>query len=166
MSAYREGRARTCVVCGARLEVAHWPNAWEKSVGVRPCCSDRCAKGFDADRHWMPSEAPALLSDDAASIAVASAKARMARGDDADPVARDLLLAGVPPWMVRNAVVAAGARASRGVRELAMLPILTLGRVFVSRSGDTKHDPSSGGDALASIAAWEARFGAGEGEKR
>jgi hypothetical protein len=146
------------VVCGTRVEVAHWPNAWEKSLAVRPCCSDACAKAFDADRHWMPSTAPRLLSEADANAAVGSAKARMARGDDAGPVARDLLIAGVPAWMVRSAVIGAGVSVRRRMQELAAMPFLTFGRWFAVERGASKHDPASGSAALDAIDAWERRF--------
>lgn len=159
VTTYRTGAPSLCVVCGARAEAAHWANAWERSLGVHPCCSDACAKQFDPDRHWMPSLAPRPLDDAQASDAVARGKARMAKGDDAGPVARDLLMAGVPPWMVRNAVIAAGARARRSARELAMLPLLTLGAFFAPRTTD--HDATTGHAALDAVAAWERRFGDG-----
>ncbi len=82
----------------------------------------------------------------------------MSAGDDAGPVARDLLAAGVPSWMVRNAVVAAGAAARGRTRELGALSWLTLGRWFPAT--DVRHDASTGIDALDAIAAWDARFGA------
>ena len=61
--------------------------------------------------HWLPVEAPALLDDDAAAKRMETGKLRIKQGDGPKFVARDLLLAGVPPWMVRRALLGAAASA-------------------------------------------------------
>ena len=153
-----ERSAGGCVVCSGPVTTPVWPNAWERAEGRRPCCSENCRSAFHPDRHWMPSEKPAELGEEAVDTMIYAAKARMKQGDEASPVARDLLIAGVPPWMVRNAVVDAGGRARRAQALGAASLWMTFGG-WIAGSTRERHDPSKGRDALEDVAQWIARFG-------
>jgi hypothetical protein len=146
-------------VCGGPLTAGgeRFANAWERSLGQRGCCGDACVARFDPDRHWIPSRAPAPLGEDEVNRFLAIGKSRLRDGDPPAPVARDMLLAGVPSWVVRRAVYGSSLAAASNRRQSAGLSLMTLGR-FVWGTGD-KRDPDAIGDADPDIEAWEARFG-------
>lgn len=158
--AFREpSEVGTCVVCGELVVRPVWPNEWERIQRTRALCSVACGRVYDADRHWLPSRAPASVSEDEASRLIAAARDRMRAGTDARPVARELLAAGVPPWMVKNVVVSAAARARTYERWAGAMAVFTLGHWRAAASGE-RHDPGSGGDALADVETWLVRFAA------
>lgn len=159
--------ATRCCVCGATFPVAQvrFANAWESSLGTHPCCSEACARRFDASVHWLPTVAPKLLSDADADVFVRNARRRLAAAEDPKLVARDLLLAGVVPWQVRR-ILGGEAIAESSARSFAGGPKL-MSWIFGALSGRSlvmvtpgrgKADVKSVVGAGAEVDAWLERF--------
>lgn len=155
-----------CVVCGLTLDAKRtlYANSWESALGQRGCCSDACVASFDADQHWMPSKKPAPIAASERDRLLTNARISLRNGDAGAVVARDLLLAGVSPYLTRNAVAGAsmaGAASRRAAGWLSAMSFLG-GSLWLSRDKRT----GSFGDANADIAAWEARFGSADSGHR
>ncbi len=150
-----------CVVCGEARTL--YANAWESALGQRGCCSEVCVASFDADRHWNPSAKPAPITAREQDKLIASAKASLRNGDSGAVVARDLLLAGVSPYLTRNAVAGAAMAGASSRRTAGWLSVMSAlgGSLWLSR--DKRN--GSFGDANADIAAWEIRFGSMDSAK-
>lgn len=154
-----------CVVCGVPLSATgiHYANAWEASLRQHPCCSPACGQQFDPNLHWMPAAAPAALADELAREPIEHAKRRLRDGDDSGLVARDLLSAGVAPWMVRRALLSGAMTAVTSDRLTGSWNSFfghLLGRSLLI--GDPKRgvaDPGAVLDGNATVDAWEQRFG-------
>ncbi|MFT5357916.1 MAG: hypothetical protein ACI9KE_005153 [Polyangiales bacterium] len=148
-----------CVVCGEGLSPKRtlYANSWESALGQRGCCSDICVASFDADRHWIPSRKPPPIDAGEQDKLLASAKVSLRNGDAGAVVARDLLLAGVSPYLTRNAVAGASMAGAASRRTAGWLSALSFlgGGLWLSRDKRT----GSFGDANAIIAEWEERFG-------
>jgi hypothetical protein len=153
-----------CVVCGAALSSGqeHFSNAWEASLKQHACCSRECAGRFHPDVHWMPSRAPEALDEDETDRQLNLAKKRLKQGDGPGVLARELLLAGLEPWIIRNALHGAGMAARANERTARSLSLMTFlgGSRWLSRD---KRDPAAIPDAMTDIEAWEARFGDASG---
>lgn len=157
---------RTCIVCGVSFDGReHFANAWEASLGAHPCCSDRCARAFDPDTHWMPLAAPVELSDADAAPLVANAQRRLGGGEDPNLVARDLLLAGVVPWQVRRIVGGAAIKASQARGSFALpnwlgaLSVLATGQGTFFGGTSDRVDVRKAAQSGRVVDEWEARFG-------
>ena len=157
-----------CVVCRKALDPAgaRYANAWEASLKQHPCCSDACCGKFDVDVHWFPVALPAALADDAAARFMEVGKGRIRKGDAPALVTRDLLVAGVPPWMVRRALYGAVQAAATSDRQTkgwnlgAMLSTLFLGHgVFTHDSKRGLTSVRATLDGASEIDAWEEHFG-------
>jgi hypothetical protein len=114
----------------------------------------------------LPSKAPALLSDDDASKRVVHGKDRLKIGESPRIVARDLLLAGVPPWMVRRALfgvaatVASSDKSTKRWNVFGFLSWMFLGAgVFVGDRRRGLADPSEVVGGTDEIDRWEENFG-------
>lgn len=151
---------RRCVVCGERLRgEAHYGNAWERARKKLPCCSPACAAAFDPDQHWLPSPLPPRASSDEQPRLRKLAGQRMASGDEAQPVVRELLAAGIDPATLRPIVAAAAAAASAGrakVRRRLLWWFLT--RRVLPGLGDSaeQRTDASFAAAMADLDRWEA----------
>lgn len=156
----------SCVVCGGEVLEAQYANAWEASLKQHPCCSRACCEAFDPDVHWFPVVLPEALDEEEAARRVELGKRRIRQGDAPRLVARDLLLAGVPPWMVRRSLLGAAADAVSSDRTTsrwnlwgAVTTLLTGHGVLV---GDRDRGLTNAGEALdgsSEIDAWERHFG-------
>lgn len=154
--------ALRCVVCRAaidRFEDIVYANAWEATLGERPCCSEECKAAFRADVHWLPAERPFASSEEAAKL-VRLAVERMRRGDDPVVVVRELLCAGVPASSARHAlrmldVVAAQARPGW----LARLLTPRIVQALAPAAPDRVEVAEAHARAEAVIVEWERRFG-------
>jgi hypothetical protein len=149
----------SCVVCRAVLtmDTAHYANAWERRLKQHPCCSEPCASRFDVDAHWLPAVAPPLVGDDEANRLVQAGKHRVRTGDGPAVVARDLLIAGVPAWMVRNMLVGEGVSAAKTKSTGRLLSVMTVlgGRLWGSTD---VRDSNAIAGAHEVIEEWTARF--------
>lgn len=158
-----------CVVCGGGLgtdayrpESAHYANAWERTRGLSPCCSDGCARLYDPDVHWIPAVFPIVVEGDQAIRLRQMARQRLGQLDEARPVVRELLLAGLAPTILRFLV----AQANDATRELAqratkrtVLGVLSGflgGSVTVAESRDARSDDNYT-RANDDLDLWEAR---------
>lgn len=154
-----------CVVCGETLDASRalYANSWESALGQRGCCSDVCVASFDADLHWIPSRKPPPIDADAQDKLLASAKVSLRNGDTGAVVARDLLLAGVSPYLTRNAVAGASMAGAASRRTAGLLSAFSVlgGSLWLSRDKRT----GSFGDTNADIAEWEKRFGCADPAK-
>ena len=158
-----------CVVCDANVETAKvtYANAWERAIGVHPCCSDACAQRFDVDIHWLPSFAPTRASDQEVRRLLGIARGRLVRGDHARMIVRDLLLAGVSPERVRDVIVVMGVRGAAAQREATGMTI-ALSAFSLLAGYLTFWKPTKGAeivgavDAHTDIEAWTKRFGGSE----
>ena len=157
-----------CVVCGKEVPDGGptYANAWEASLKLHPCCSPTCSSAFNPDVHWIPAMRPAELSEPAAAEVMERGKRRIRQGDAPNLVARDLLLAGLAPWMVRRALLGAAAAAVSSKRRTGGLNLFGLFTFFTFGRGHFVHDPSSGLtdpraalDGAREVDAWEAHFG-------
>lgn len=137
-----------------------YPNSWESSLGQRACCSTACVGSFDADLHWIPSRKPPPIDAREQDKLIAAAKVRLRNGDIDGVVARDLLLAGVSPYLTRNAVAGASMAGAASRRTAGWLSAMSFlgGSLWLSRDKRI----GSFGDANADIAEWEERFGSAE----
>jgi len=106
----------------------------------------------------MPSQAPTPLDEDETARLLERAKSRLRQGDSPAVMARELLLAGMEPWIIRNALHGAGMAAAANQRTARALSLMTSlgGLRWLSRD---KRDPRAIPNAQADIEAWEARFG-------
>ncbi len=95
-----------CVVCRGELPegTLFWANSYEKIRKLYPCCSDACAADFKSDVHWFPAERPTRAPEEDEVSLTEVAKHRIRGGDDAHVIVRELLVLGVAPRMVRNAL--------------------------------------------------------------
>jgi hypothetical protein len=157
-----------CVVCGKEVvaETAQYSDAWEASLRQHPCCSRECCGQFKPDVHWMPYAAPALLSDDEAAERMAFGTKRLRDGDGPGLVARDLLIAGVPSWMVRRALLGAAMAATKSDKLTRSWNAFGLAGGLLSGLGVFVRDRNRGvADASVvlsgneTVDAWEAHFG-------
>lgn len=100
-----------CVVCGKSLEIldAHYANSWERSRKKFPCCSKECAASFDPDVHWIPAVLPKVAEGDEAIELRHMARQRLASLNEARPVVRELLIAGLAPETLRYCVAESNA---------------------------------------------------------
>ncbi|MFK8001955.1 MAG: hypothetical protein AB8H86_20330 [Polyangiales bacterium] len=155
-----------CVVCGGTLDETQtlYANSWESALGQRGCCSAACVSSFDADRYWMASNKLQSINAREQDRLLASAKVSLKNGDSGAVVARDLLLAGVSPYLTRNAVAGASMAGASSRRTAGWLSAMSFlgGSLWLSR------DKRAGGfgDANADISAWEARFGSADSGER
>jgi hypothetical protein len=157
-----------CVVCKQTIDPAsvQYANAWESALKQHPCCSQACCAKFDPTVHWLPGEAPTSLSDDEANKRVALGKSRLKNGDSPGTVARDLLIAGVPSWMVRRALFGAAAaaassdRTTNGWNILGIFSWIFAGAgVFVRDGSRGLADPKEVVGSTDQIDEWEEHFG-------
>jgi hypothetical protein len=148
-----------CVVCGTTvaIDAALYANAWERSLKQHPCCSESCTARFDAGVHWLPAVAPAVASDDEANRFLHAGKLRVRAGDGPGLVARDLLIAGVPPWMVRNMLVGEGVSAAKAKSTGRLLSAMTGFAGLLWGSTDVRDSRAIAG-AHDVIEEWTARF--------
>jgi len=147
-----------CAVCGGSVDgEPRYGNAWEKSLAIRACCGAECVAAFDVDVHWIPSDAPEPVSDDDSLRLVTGARQRLRDGESPSLVARDLLIAGVAPWVVRRMLDAAGIAAAASRATAGQLSLMTLlgGIGWVSRD---RRDPRATVGAHADVDAWEQTF--------
>lgn len=160
-----------CVICGRPVVDVQYANAWEASLKQHPCCSRECAAKFDPDVHWFPAEPPTPLDDAAASRLMERGETRLKQGDAPHIVARDQLLAGMPPWMVRRTLLGAAASAVAsdkktsgwnifGARTLAVLGV----GVFVGDRNRGLADAGQVLDGSSQVDAWEDHFGIARSE--
>lgn len=156
-----------CAVCLQPMspEQARYANAWERSLKQHPCCSESCCGKFDANTHWYPLELPPALDDEAAGKLMEVGKSRIRKGDGPGFVARDLLLTGMPPWMVRRTLLGAAAAAvssdgrTGGWNLLNTLTFGILGQgVFVHDRNRGLTDATDTLDGAAQVDAWEQHF--------
>jgi hypothetical protein len=156
---------RRCTVCASECCYGeHFANSWERSLGRNPCCSEGCAKLHDPDVHWMPPEAPPLLSDDEHDRLVAVARKRVTTGDNPVTVVREMLQAGMPTASLRkvvffSAVGAADAQAK--AREVGVFGLIlgALTGFFLFARREDPRDQEQHRRARDDLDAWERRFG-------
>ena len=154
-----------CVVCGGAVGNPCYANPWEKARELYACCSDACARRFDADTHWLPATKPAPASDTDEVRLLAGGNQRLKAGDRPALVVRDLLLAGIAIRAIRKLLFDAKAQATmrhRSARQQNILGIISGvlgGRWWFARSRD-RRDPKLLDAAHADLAAWSARFDA------
>jgi hypothetical protein len=165
-----------CVVCQGSLELseAHYANAWERSRKKLPCCSAACATTFDPDLHWIPAVLPQPAAGDEAIDLRNRARQRLRAGDEARPVVRELLLAGMSPGTLRYCV-AESSDATTDAKSAAtrtsvlgfVKGVLLGGRTVVAESRDQRSRKTYA-DATADLTQWEdvvrARGGCGATE--
>lgn len=158
---------RRCVVCGERLRgEAHYGNAWERARKKLPCCSPACAAAFDPDQHWLPSPMPPRAPSYDQPRLRKLAGQRMAAGDEAQPVVRELLAAGIDPAPLR-AIVAGAAEAAAAARAKVRRRVLwwwVTGNILPGL-GDSaeKRTDASFAEAIADLDRWEAAERAAKG---
>lgn len=154
-----------CVVCRGALPAdgGRYPNAWEKSLRLRACCSDVCVRAFDPVRHWLPSSPPAPCAEAEAVRLLDVAKSRILRGESAPPLVSELLVAGVEPWRIRRAIETSSiAKQHVQHQHRTLLTLLASGwKRDVVKAAFASEEPTRDlGSTADVIAAWEARFGA------
>lgn len=157
-----------CVVCGSSITAGReqYSNAWESSLAQHPCCREACCESFDPTVHWLPVRAPALVEEAEADRLIRSVQRRLSEGEQPGLVARDLLLAGVPPWRVRATLVGAAAKAKGSDRMTGSLNMFAWLQASLtggfSLFGDPKRGKANVGkllDANQDIEDWIDRFG-------
>ncbi len=151
------------MVCGGAIEAPRFANAWEKSRGAFPCCSEACATRFDPDVHWLPARAPAPLDDAEARRLISIASRRLARGDLPRVVVREMLLAGVPVAPLRGALIegrAATAAAERSARRwsIAGFVFAAFGASLRLAESRDPRDLAALDEGAAQLDRWQARF--------
>jgi hypothetical protein len=152
-----------CVVCEQPVDTvdALYANAWEKSRKRYPCCTPACAASFDPDVHWLPAVAPAPASEADRARLLIVFRDRLAGGDCASVVLREMLLAGVPPEPLRGLLIRAIGQAEASRRDQRVLTAISAlggllsGRWRLYRAGD-RRDPEDLRSSLADLEAWEA----------
>lgn len=88
--------AERCVVCAQEVRgEAHYANAWERALRKHPCCSAECSSAYNPDLHWMPAMAPPPVPDDEHDRLLAVCRNRLAQGDRATVIVREMLQAGL-----------------------------------------------------------------------
>ncbi len=151
-----------CVVCGAAIpaDTALYANTWERSRKRFPCCSPACAARFHPDSHWIPSPRAAVLGDEQGRLRQL-ARSRLAGLDQARPVVRELLQAGLDPAALR-ALVAESRAANREqqrrsfwrtVLGVALAPLR--GRAAFAEARDPRTQASFA-EAIADLDQWDA----------
>lgn len=151
---------RRCVVClGPLRGEAIYANAWERVRKKLPCCSHLCGERFDPDLHWIPAPLPALAGPDEQPRLRTLARTRLINGDEARPVVRELLCAGLNPTPLRALVAEAHgvARAARAKARRGMAWLLLLRLVRSDANAADARTDASFADAVADLDAWEAR---------
>jgi hypothetical protein len=155
-----------CAVCQGEIRDAQYANAWESSLKLHACCSRECCARFDPDAHWFPNHPPTALDDVAAAAVMEQGKFRIQQGDSPRIVARDLLIAGLAPWMVRRSLLGAAAaavasdRATSGGSLLGAISALLFGQgLLVGDRNRGMTDASEALDGSAQVDAWETHFG-------
>ena len=148
-------------MCQNPIETPHFANAWERSRKIYPCCSAACASGFDPDAHWIPSTEPVLVVPTEERRLLATARNRIAGGDNPSVVVREMLVAGVSstgiPFILAEANAGAAAAAKTALRTgigNALSTLFGRWRVSESRGPDSKQLAV----AAADVDAWRARF--------
>lgn len=151
-----------CVVCETELVLhdAHYANAWERSCKKFPCCSAECAMKFDADVHWVPAVLPQVAMGDEARALREMARQRLRGLDEARPVVREMLLAGLSAetlrWCVAESRGTTRSARSHAIRQSALGFFVGLfrGRTTLTESRDQR-SAASYADAEADIARWD-----------
>lgn len=152
-----------CVVCSKPLEVldAHYANAWERSRKKSPCCSTECAEKFDPDVHWIPATLPKVVEGNEAIELRHMARQRLAALNEARPVVRELLIAGLSPDTLRYCIAESNAATESSKKEAVRRTVgglivgLLTRRVTVAESRDQR-SPQSYANANADLDQWEA----------
>ena len=145
------------------VETPRFANAWEKSRGAFPCCSDACATTFDADLHWLPARAPAPPDASETRRLLTLAVNRLAKGDLPRAIVREMMQAGAPTAPLRDAVTHArdaAAAAQRSATRRSILGVIGLavkGRGTLAEARNQR-DPAAFAEALADLDRWQARF--------
>lgn len=156
----------SCVVCRRELpsDGGRYPNAWEKSLRLRACCSDSCVRAFDPDRHWIPSTRPAPCAESEAVHLLEVAKSRILTGESASPIVRELLVAGVESWRIRRAIETSSVAKEQGRSTqrtyVRMFARSVLSRLVAEAVFASEEPTGNLGSTADEIASWEARFGA------
>ena len=151
-------RQMICVVCesdvgyGAEL----FANDWERSRRRFPCCSATCCAGFNEDEHWMPGEEPRAAAPEDERRLVGVARQRLRDGDRPIVVVRELLVAGVPPEVVRALLDGAliGLTRSQKQNREGWWMLLLIGMGVFKRE---KRDTTLVEQAYAAIEQWRLR---------
>ena len=130
-----------CVVCGAPVETAVYPNPFERARRIYACCSDGCAQRFDPDTHWIPGQPPRALDAAEEAKLLRVFGERLANGDRPTVVVREMLVAGVPAQRLRLQLgdQAAGAQ----YRRSQAVGISRVFGVFSIRRRRDKRDPKA-----------------------
>ena len=157
------GAELACVVCGAATttDAAVYANGWERSRRRLPCCSPACAEKFHPDEHWVPSPMPELARSDEHGRLRMLARDRFAGLDQARPVVREMLLAGMRPAELRALVAEAreaSANAQRSARRRSLVGMIVGvfgGGARLAHSRDQR-SVASFVDAEADLDRWEA----------
>lgn len=161
--------AERCAVCAQDVcGEGYYPNAWERALRKHPCCSAECARRYDPDVHWMPASPPAPVSEDEHDRLLKVCRSRLAQGDRATVIVREMLQAGLPSASLRKVVFFSSVDASKAKRENRERNVL--GAVFGRLTGKflftENRDPRDQEDhdaALRDLERWENAF---EGHRR
>jgi hypothetical protein len=147
-----------CVVCESDIVSGEevFANDWERSRRRFPCCSETCCASFNPDEHWMPGEEPRAAAPDDERRMIVVARRRLRDGDRPMVIAHDLLVAGVPPHVLRalfDGGLMRAAEAKKQNREGFWMLLLTGIGVFRREKRDTAQIEL----AYAAIEQWRLR---------
>ena len=140
-----------CVVCGAPVEGAVYPNPYERARRIYACCSDACAQRFDPDTHWIPAEAPRPLAEAEEARLFRIMRERITNGDRPTVVVREMLVAGLPPKRLRLLLGDQGALSQHRRSQAAAFRLFGL---FSIRRKRDKSDPKAIAQATREIDQW------------
>jgi hypothetical protein len=147
-----------CVVCESDISFGEelFANDWEQSRRRFPCCSPTCRASFNQEQHWMPGEEPRAATADDERRLVTVARRRLLDGDQSTVVAQELLVAGVPPHVLRALLDGAliGAAQSEKQNREGWWMLLLVGIGVFKRE---KRDTSLVERAYAAIEQWRLR---------